>query len=94
VANSHAFAKNILKKEYSVVISPVFWKRNSPEKEKKSKKHLAKIHQNCLQQHVRVLKVFLLPYRQIWLNILMNHQPLSNITELKRKKNTAGFYTP
>jgi hypothetical protein len=84
VANSHPFAKSTLKKEYSVVISPVF----SPKK-KKYTIFLAKFHQNCLQ-HARVLKDFLLPYRQIWLNMFMNHQHLSNIAELKRKKkNTA-----
>jgi hypothetical protein len=82
VASSHPFAKNILKKEYSVVISPVF----SPKK-KKYTIFLAKIHQNCLQ-HARLLKVFSLPYRQIWLNIFMNHQHLSKITELKREKKT------
>jgi hypothetical protein len=34
VANFHPFAKIILKKEYSVVISPVFWGKKSPKKEK------------------------------------------------------------
>jgi hypothetical protein len=48
---------------------------------------IAKSCHNCLQ-YESMLKIFLLSYfeyREIWLNMLMDHCHLSNITKLKNK---------
>jgi hypothetical protein len=48
---------------------------------------IAKNFHNCLQ-YESMLKIFLLTYfeySQIWLNMLMDHCHLSNITKLKNK---------
>jgi hypothetical protein len=63
------------------VINSFLWKTKSLKNQKKSKKKLPQLQQT-IWKDVSVFILSYFKYRQIWLNMPVDYQHLSNITKL------------